>query len=372
MTGSDLRYLAAVSDLSRLDIETASIGLFVQEGRICARYRGAYTSGERYLEFDGPEFACEINAAKFKALAALFDDTANVNLKMTGQRLQIGQGRGAEGRGLSLAIQRDEIEELTPYDKMPATTSVKLNADDLGREIELATDFVAKNMATPLLTGIKLDISAKRVRITSTDALSAFFVSSLGTISAHAAESVVVTVPSLDFFLGIKTIGGGEARLEVITARGDDKQLVPVRVRVVGATSRFSCGLLEGEWPDTSIITGYKDYVTALEIAGGSVRQVVAGAKALSSSILKSGIEIVSDDKRRLIVQNMDTGEGQFMTRVGQLDHDDEINFRYSIAAMALVSKLGDVITLHIPKDANRQTKALSGHRQCWVNVQAQ
>ena len=94
--GSEIKYLAGVCDLAKLDIEAAAVTLTSEpNGRLSALYAGMYARGSRIAAGDGADFSISINANQFKTLALMFSDEDNVKLERSKLGLRI-RSRGSD------------------------------------------------------------------------------------------------------------------------------------------------------------------------------------------------------------------------------------------------------------------------------------
>lgn len=354
MLASQLQHLATVSNLARLDFGTAPLMLEAAPPYLRAGYRGAYCAGTvREDDYNGPVFTCELNGAQFAAIVGLYDDSKPIALRPGAGTLTLAT---ADQQAQLRITRGDDPWSYTP--KGETICMVQIERDDLLHEVESASLFSAKSMASPVLTGIRLAVQGTRLVLTASDGVSSIYAATLEGIEPSAPGTIVIQ--PLDFILGLKLMPE-QCYLTIVGERlllQSDPTDAPEE-----SSAFFYTAALSGSWPDFGAVLGKypSDTATKLTLPSATVRTVVTAAGALQAG---NDIMLQGTDAG-LVVRTLASDAGQYVL---QTEGDPTIDKHiYDGGLLALIAKLGDTLTLTIPENEHAPTQVQVGHRRCWI-----
>lgn len=343
MDGKTLKYLAAVCELARLDVQAAAITLSSDAGRLQASYAGIYANGSRTVEGqDEGDWELSVSASQFKALAAMYDDDDSIRAVITGDALRLSS------RTMTTTLRRwGERNDPVEIDAEDVRIAARISAPVLLSELDAAMGFVSDSNYMPALTGIRLDFG-KRLRILAFDGVQALFQS---TLRARITGKGSLIVPTQDFILGARLVNEDDA----VIAQPNDTD----HIALFNSGSLFRSSLMAGLWPDVSRVIAKRDYPSTFNVEAATIRNLVAGAKALDS-----GPDIYVRPTRGHVIFGLEGESGKFAVAVpGSVAQP----LRYDVDTLGRVVKLGSVLTFHVPKAPDEPTLIESEHRRCWV-----
>lgn len=353
MLGRHLRFLAEVADLARLDFEAASISLITQGDSLYSRYKGSYSGGQRWLtqeevgEVPLPDLNVAVSALQFKSLVGLMDDESEVEVIVRDNGIRLISGE----RNIDLALRAGGVDDLEPHDvegDLIAMTTVQV----FQREAETASEFAARSMARPVLTGLRVIGSADgRLAIEASDGISALY---LAKFAIDQSQQFELIVPAFDTVLGLKLIREGPVAV-LRSPRGN--QLI-----LVGQRAIFRSSVVMGEWPNSSRIRQEVIRQEPIQIPAGILRALVSGVRILGTS----NDLILKGDGTMLRLETSSSEMGAFRDAVPSAVQG---TFIYDVGNFLLALNLGGAVLLHLPKEGAVGVPTLleSGHRQYWI-----
>lgn len=345
MNGKQIKYLAGVAELAKLDIEAAAITLRSDSGTITAVYAGMYARGSRSTDSDGVEFETSVNANQFKTLALMFSDEETV--KLTPQ--PSNKGLRIISRGSSaLFHQWGEVED-GPIISRKVELGAALPASSLVEEIEAASSFVSDSHLRPALMGIRFEFATDGVLVfMASDGNSAFY---LAGTKAKTKGTGAFVVPAEDFLLGARLVA--DKTVSVYKPQGEQA------VIMTSKNASFRSSLIAAPWPELRNIMHSPRAAASFKVESAQLRNLVSGAKALGSG---PDIE-VSETKGRIMFKT-ESEAGSFSTTV---QGAFEGSMRYGVDSMAKVIKLGPVLDFYVPSKPEQPTVVEAGTRKCWI-----
>jgi len=344
--GSQLKYLAAVTDLAALDIQSAPLTLQSEaSGRFTAFYAGAYAHGRREAEGDAKPFLLSVNAGQFKTFAAMFRDEDQIRINPTETGLSISSANSRVHMTRNVDIREDDLNVPSANE---AEFAVKLSASTLISEVEAASAFISTSHVQPIFQGVRLDFNEDGLRVTAYDGSSTFYQSHIkARVKADAPG--YITLPWEDFLKGARLIGDGTATL--IKSKKE-------AVYIFNKTALFRTSILVGKWPDTSKLTEQRN-TTHFKVDAAQLRDLVNSAKALVSD---RSIE-VEENKGRVLFKT-ESEFGSFVTSIrGHLTAP----LKYDVESLGKVVKLGPVLDFYVPEQAWEPTIVECDDRRCWI-----
>ena len=341
MRGKQLQYLAAVSDLAKLDLDAASLTLICKGQTLRASYQGTYAAGYRSAKVsDLSDFALSVSASQFKTFASMFGDDEPLVMRLGKKVLAL--------KSKHLSIELAEIGQLAepPTHDGKFETAAKMNANILAAEIDIASAFTSSTFSKQQLTGIQLVFSKDLVRINVFDGLSLLYEARISTDTYKAGA---VVVPKEDFLLGARL-----ADTDRVTFGPVGSGTVVIRSK----NSLFRSSTFASDWQDTSSITADREYATSFQIESAQIRNLTAGAKALDTSpdvnvIGKRGVTFTAESEAGSFEVSC---KGEIKTPV-----------RYYRDSLAKLVKLGPILTFHVPAKPSEPTLVEAEHRRCWM-----
>lgn len=343
MKGRQLHYLAEVADLARLDFEAASITLVNHEGRMVSRYKGAYSSGQRW--FDGataiPDDLCvAVSAMRFKSLAGLFTDEEDIRIIHEGSKIRLQST--VKGIDLNLMGEPDGLEPYAPID----TDYIEAPVNDVLREIETSAEFSARSMARPVLTGIKIEGREGVLKIESSDGVSTLFESE---VPVQGETDLDMVVPGYDFVLGLRLISEGSVK---IFRSG-------TRVTLYGDNATFTSVLLNGVWPDFSKVRQEQER-QPVTLESHLVRACVQSVRILGTS---NDLRLRGDGEN-LFLETVEGEAGHFEAKIPSTING---TYTYDVGAFLLAQELGSELIVQLPEQPKIPTLVESGKRRFWI-----
>lgn len=349
MLGSQLHRLAAVAAIARTEFDTAPIILNSDKNRIQASYHGTYSAGVVAAEADTPSFMIAVNAKQFSTMANLFSDTANVTIQYTKKALKLS----TKDRAVSLTASSDDIDEdILSVDDAPTDldSKVVVKAKDIVGELSIASDFVAKSMAKPILTGVMINFSKNGLTFVASDGFAGVYRSGY---QAECDNESSIVVMGEDCIMGLK-LCNDMATIGVLEAD---------RIVIYSDNSYFYAATLGGEWPDFSALTKKQDR-TSISVPTSTIKDLVTSAAALQAS---TDIELVGLEDKTVIMRTVANEAGAVAIAIG----DGELvgTYRYDGGMLVTATKLGDPLTVEVPSAPDVPTKISKERRQYWIST---
>lgn len=342
MQGIDLKRLAKVCDLARVDIDmSAPLLLQGTTDSLAAHYRGQYSSGYRMVESDQGELDIAVSAKQFKDLVTLLDDDERVQLKETGVNLQMTTN--TKNRFQMRTIER-QVDPMALPDDITVTVP-----EGLQEELEVASKFVAKNLAQPITTGIHLLISPKQIGIEATDGFGLIYRSTLKCRSDKKFAPLDTVIPTADILLGLQVVGSTDIDITV----------TPTRLFLGSEGAAFDVATLNGKWPKL-VVSLDTPMARRIEINVPVLRRAIGAARALESG---NELHFSQAAKGVVAISTADSQRGGFTARMpGSIDRA----LRYDIDALALVAEMNrSQLTFEIALDAPLHVQV--GKRHAWL-----
>lgn len=352
MKGSELRYLAGVADLARLDLEAASATLIATGGDVTAIYRGLYAYGDRVVRGTKTEpFTAHINAAQFKALAAMFVEDDEVRLSYDPKR---GVSLSSKQTATTLKEWGEAVDHLSPPDLKSLEMQCSISGPALASELETALDFVSESHTRPAFTGIRLAWQRSAMRVMAYDGVAALYLSIVPDIEVKGQAELIL--PAKDIALGGKLIAENAPKKTMIEKPKGEEALY-----IYNAKSLFRSPTVRAEWPNTSELTAEMQESTSFDVESAQIKNLTAGVR-----VFGAGPDIdVSEIKGRVLFQSR-SDMGSFTTAVrGSL----KAPLKYDAETLSKVTKLGPVLRFHVPDQPYKPTIVQAGHRKCWVQT---
>jgi len=356
MLGKQLKYLAGVADIARMDFESAALTLNSEDGKLTSIYIGGFSSGWREVDDDSlvdNEFNVSVHALKFKAVASLFADDESIildlsnpdSLKLRSKHSQATLQRWSEETSRADVWEDDEVKD--------PLFGFRMQAAALVTEVDVASGFVSENSIKAIFTGVRLQVSKKQARLTAFDGFGCLVESYLDCKTRGEGET---TPPSADFMLGLKLVAGAN---DIIVARPRNRDAVVVYNS--DRSAMFRCSVIADKWPSTEKITDAPIVGTELKMPLESVKNLTTGGKVFDTG------EIILEpvgNMTRFIVR-ADEG-GEYTTRIkGAIEHRSI----YDLTMFARVAHLDSEIKLTVPPSSVYPTVAVSkhGNRRAWL-----
>lgn len=348
MNGSNLKYLAAVADLARLDLEAAALTIMAGEGVITASYHGNYARGYRQSAYDGTgAIYNSVSAARFKAMASLFEDDESVDIL---------PGSDGSGVGVILRSQRSRSvvtgwgEPTEPPDLSitQAELTARMPTAEFLSEFEIAASFAAKSQVRPSLEGVRITFTKNRLLLTAYDGAGALYISR---IRARVQGSGSMIVPTADFLQGAKLVGDGDI---IITKPANLDAVILQNDRAF-----FRSGLIVDQWPDMRSVTE-TEHATEFTVEAAQVRNIVAASKALNGAL-----DVSVTQRGRFVLFATEGEGGSFTVAV-----NGEVKARelfYDVNTLDKAIRLGPVLTFAVAASPHNPTLVSSEHRRCWI-----
>lgn len=347
MKGSQLQFLAEVADLARLDFEAASITLITYEKRLVSRYQGAYSSGQRWLELKDienppPKLATTVSAMQFKSLVGLFSDEEEVDVSVRGTKIHLQ----SQIKGIDMSI-RGEPEGVEPFEP-PSDEWVEAPVSVVLREIECASEFSARSMAKPILTGLRIVGQNGRLGIQSSDGVSTLFETR---IAVNGGQQMDMITPGYDLVLGLKLLGTGNVKL----LRMPNVQ----RVGLYGDSAVFQSSLLAGTWPDFSKVR-QPHHRQSVKINSSLVRSLVQSVRILGAS---NDLRLRSDGEN-LHLETVEAEAGSFDAKIAS---NVQGTYTFDVGSFLLAQSLGPELVVQLPNEGRVPTLIEAGQRRFWI-----
>ena len=343
MNAGTFRYLAAVSDLAKLDLEVAGVTLRAADSAVEAVYAGNYARGKRRAEYDGKPFEISVSASRFKAIAGMFaSDDEEIRLEPIGDSLRVSS------RVLRVTLQQWGAPSDAPLlDTSNIELAGRMPAGELISEVETAIAFVSDSQMRQELTGIRLDFMRGALRIMAYDGAAVAFES---TIPMKTRGEGTILVPSQDFLLGARLIATGDA----IIAKPQDAPAIAI----YNDTSLFRSSALSGSWPDLSRLFA-KRKTARFQVEAATIRNICAAAKAF-----ESGPDVRVTPVGELIRFDIESESGKFTAAVKGSISSPLI---YDVDALSKAVRIGAVLNFDVPSEAWEPTVISCDRRKCWV-----
>lgn len=344
LTGKELKYLADIADLARLDFEAASITLAKKDGNLISRYRGAYSSGQRWMENSDPsDLGITVSAMQFKSMVSLFEDGDEVQLTVKDNVLYLDSRVHVK-----LNTKGDPEEDLDPFEpEVPSTFEVLVPT--LLNEVQCASEFSARSMAKPVLTGIRLINKGNRLALQSSDGVSILFQTELA-VENGQEEKTETICPGYDLVLGLRLLEEGPVRFIRTNSN----------IILYGNHAMFRSSLLSGSWPDFTNIQ--KPRVRqAVTIKSNLVRSLVQSVRILGTS---NDLRLRGDGES-LWLETLEAEAGGFQAPIASTIKG---TFVFDVGSFLLAQELGSELTVELPTEEGKvPTFIQSGPRKLWI-----
>lgn len=350
MRGADLKRLADVANLTRLDIVHRPIYLSWADGSCCATYRGTYVGAQLSVEDKDrtPGETLGLDANHLAAVSRQFVDDANVTVTVNRNAARI------EGGGVSATLSAVVgPSEPAAFDlSLEGEATAEVPDSELLREALLAAEFTARSVAHRVLVGIRLAVGSNKVGMIASDGFSSILTTYATCRSDGTAQ---ITVQPTDLLAALRL---AELPVTLTVATGLN------RVAVSSKSCRVVMSAVEGDWPNLL-----------------SVRQKVDTCErhtvALPSSALVSAIEVgkAMQGSPNVLIESSPTldgvsiktlaGEaGEFCVNVPVAATAGKVRAVYDTATMILASKLGSDLSFSIPTDSSIPTLVSAAQRR--------
>jgi hypothetical protein len=352
MLGRHLKFLAEVADLARLDFEAAGITLLTKNDKLYARYRGAYSTGQRWLtsaDIGGeelPELNLAVSAVQFKSLVGLLNEELPVKLTPRNNTLRMESG----GSRIDLAV-RSDMEDLENEEKVPGDEIINSTVDLLQREFEVASEFSARSMSKPVLTGLR--VSSDGSGTVSCEACDGYCLY-LSEFMVDKTEPFEVILPAYDIVLGLKLLKSGSLKAFSSSQGG--------HLYLLGDRAMFRSHNLRGEWPATERIRAEVERQEPVAIPTSLIRALVQSVRILGSS----NDLVLKGDGENLFLQTTASEYGAFQAAIpATLDG----TYIYDVSYYLLALNLGSQLMLSVPVDpaGKYATYIEADHRRFWI-----
>lgn len=348
MNGRQLKFLAEVADLARLDFEAASITLkrvFDPKlgWRVVSRYRGAYSSGQRWDDLpDVPDLDIAVSAMQFKSLVSLFGDEEEIKLIPSAGSLLLK----SSDKEINLNT-RGDTEDLEPLE-LEGVEYVEAPVVSILREVECASEFSARSMAKPVLTGLRIAGGNGKLGVQSSDGVSTLFET---TINVEGNAQLDMIAPGYDLVLGLRLLDTGMAKL----ARTQQ----PNHVILYGEKAMFRSSILQGTWPDFSRVRAPQHRQSA-EIPSSLIRSLVQSVRILGSS---NDLRLRGDGEN-LYLETMEAEAGHFEAK---MPAKIEGSYTFDVGSFLLAQAIGAQLVIQLPNEGGVPTLVESGERRFWI-----
>ena len=357
MQGADLKRLARVATLSKVDYANFPLHLIASGDSVVAKYAGTYSVGRLELLCPG-NFDIYVDPHHFAEHARMFENQTEVQVsKTTGGQLRL---RSAD---IELALQPVNPDDRGIELAEDATASgIELQSDDLLEEIKLASEFTARSFSNRVLTGLRLVTQNDGVVIEAMDGFSCSYTSKIP-LGFPPDDPIDVVIPAYDFVLGVEMtqIAGSSVKLYKPTIEAPDGKRSQNRIGIETSIGNFQCALLSGEWPDFSSLHNL-DYADATKLLVDTEKLKIA---VQSSGIFQARwITLRPAQGKTILHVNEDSGQMAIALDGPAVSS----NRRLRIDSITNMSKLGAIVELSVPLDEGSPIKALSGLRTMWLN----
>lgn len=344
MLGHELQFLAEVADLARLDFDAAAVTLQKLDGRLVSRYRGAYSSGQRWLDLeDAPDIHVAVSAMQFKSLVALFTDEEEVEVTLREKVLRL---RSAV-KTVDLNT-RPDLEAVEAYDPEPGMEYIEAPLAVLLNEVECATEFSARSMAKPILTGLKISSITGKMGIQSSDGISALFQT---VIDVSSTAKMDMVAPGYDLVLGLKLLSSGMVKVV--------RTQEPNNIILYGDQAIFRSAILAGEWPDFAKVRADREG-QRVTLDTSLIRSLVQSVRILGTS---NDLRLRGDGEY-VYLETMEGEVGAFQAKVPS---EVKGSYLFDVNSFLLAMNLGSKLDFKLPLEANAPTLVTSGERKFWM-----
>lgn len=344
MLGSQLKFLAEVADLARLDFEAAAITLVNHEGRLVSRYQGAYSSGQRWLDIpDAPMISLAVSAMQFKSLASLFDPDEEVIVT------EISKGLNLKSNRFKIDLNaHGQPEGIEPYEPIEQNYVIA-PVPTLLRELECASEFSARSMARPVLTGLRISGQDGKLDVQSSDGISSLFET---VIDVEGDSSIDMVVPAYDLVLGLRLLDSGMAKLMKTTTPAN-------RVALYGQSAIFQSSILTGTWPEFAKIRQERKR-QEVKISTAFIRSLVQSVRILGTS---NDLRLRGDGEF-LYLETIEGESGRFEAKI---ESDVQGTYTFDVGSFLLAQGLGSELQFKLPNEGGVPTLVESGTRKYWI-----
>lgn len=336
MLAQDLKRLADVAEIAKLDIAPGAVTLAPTENGILAYYEGAYAAGGIIVAAGDLQKQVSVSATEFSALVALFDTNTDVILKATASELSLS----TRSRRVKLRFRGDpSIEGYVRLQETARDGSVKL-APFL-KEATFASTVSAVAMTAPILRGIRVVRAKTVVGIQAANGTSLVYETSIP--GKSKGEKVEIAAPAEDLLLALRVLGQSE---DVFFGTGPTgKTLV-----LSNETAVVKIATLAGQWPEMGQLRNLM-FSQAISLPVPSIKALTTAARAYRSG---SEATIRPGKGQTIILETEETETGQFQEVLPGLLTS---TFVLDIADLDTASKMvSDAVVLEFSDQMARMT----------------
>lgn len=363
MLGKDLKHLSAVSELQKLDIENGPLTLHASDGKVTALYVGPYSSGWRTIQDPATsEYVAAVHGVNLASMASLFPNDKPIKLDP-----QPGNNRlmlTSKGSSTALAMRTDvrQIEEAAVITKRGPVSSMgfselgsslKVAASAFADEVDVASAYVSENNLRPILTGIRVQSSKNRLFLTAHDGFSLIYSGRID--NAQVNGNIDITLPAVDFLLGLKLVGGADDDLLVCVSKDNANVIIYNAAK----TALFRTGTIHGSWPNVEEIMNMNPPGSTITLTDGELKALSVASKTFNNREVQ-----VSNVKDRAVMAIKDATGGYQLAAAGEPPSSP---IAYDVEALSKLTRMGDTIKLTVPSVSGLPTYASAGKRRCWV-----
>lgn len=352
MNGKQLKQLASIANIAKLDMSPGSMVVTSQPTGVLAWYYGIYFAGGILVNTPMQLPTMSLAPEQFQAIAALFDDVAEVQFNPGASGLILQSGK----RKLDIRYGPAPVSPLTEtYHPITGVTPVvRVKTSDLVAELTLIKGVAAKNATMPILGGTRVLAAGSNVGFLSANGASMVYQSA---ISGTATERFDI-VPPVEEFLTALSIFADE---EYVGLALMNRALI---IRGENAVAKINT--MAGEFPDLMAQLKKIDFTEKVSLPAYAIKSLVTAARAFKAPNLAT-------------IRPAVTGEGIVMqteaTEIGQFEEvvDGSLTRMYAVSVddLDMASRLsGDVIELSL--SAERSMSLLQiGNRRLYINCRA-
>jgi hypothetical protein len=241
------------------------------------------------------------------------------------------------------------LEELDDEMEVPGQSVVHSTVGILQKEFETASEFAARSMATPVLTGLRVQGSDDgRMAIEASDGNSLF----LSRFSVDGSSRFELILPAYDVVLGLKLLRDGP-----VEAFSQENHFI-----LRGAHGMFNTVSVRGNWPNSAPVRAEIERQEPVEIPASIIRSLVQSVRILGTSndlILKGG-------DGTLLLQTTASESGAFQATLPAPKIIGD--FIFDVSNFLLALNLGSALSVHLPMGGNTaKTLIKSGNRDYWI-----
>lgn len=299
MEAKQVKRLADIADIARMDLTPRAITLSPRPSGIMASYFGVYVAGAIHVTLPPIQIhsltrTVSIAAAEFHDLVALFDDNMDVDLRPGDAALQLAAGR----RRASLRYLPDNPPtasdpEIALY-TAPADGTVR--TETFVRDMRMALAITSDELTQPILTGIRLILTGAAFGIQTANGSSLVFQSASPAIVHNKVE---VVLPSTDIARVLNLMRG-----ETVDICTDGRAVILRSDAAVVKLPRMM-----GAWPKLSERLSQLRFDDHVQVPVPLIKAMAAAARAYKAS---GGDVILRPTEGGIMLETRDSELGQF------------------------------------------------------------